>query len=92
MQLPVILSERNLSYCKFCLQANLTIQEAKLSVAQNDLNVAQAQLDEKQAELDKVQAMYDKAVQEKQVKQVCDVVDLSRVEGNRNVCRATTIG
>lgn len=87
----MILCERNLSRCEFCLQANLTIQEAKLSVAQNDLNVAQAQLDEKQAELDKVQAMYDKAVQEKQVK-VCDVVDLSRVEGKRNVCHATTKG
>lgn len=78
--------------CEFCLQANLTIQEAKLNVAQNDLNVAQAQLDEKQAELDKVQAMYDKAVQEKQVTQVCDVVDLSRVEGKRNVCHATKRG
>ena len=59
-------------------------------MAQNDLNVAQAQLDEKQAELDKVQAMYDKAVQEKQVKQDCDVLDLSIVEGKRNVCHATT--
>lgn len=92
VQLSVILCDRNLSRCEFCLQANLTIQEAKLNVAQNDLNVAQAQLDEKQAELDKVQAMYDKAVQEKQVKQVCDLVDLSRVEGKRNIRHATTRG
>lgn len=50
------------------------MQENRLAIANVDLQKAQAELDAKQAELDVVQAEYEKAMVEKQVNNLLNIV------------------